>query len=456
MTFMHDTKTAPRVRFPPSPTGYCHVGTARMALINFLFARKHGGSIVFRSEDTDKERSSREYEEDILESITWLGLSWDEFYRQSERLERHRVAIERLVAEDMAYISKEESKREPGTEVRLVRLRNAGKSITFTDIVRGDITFDTTELGDFVIARTVDDPLYHLAVVVDDAEMAITHVIRGEEHISNTPRQILIQEALGYERPQYAHYPLFLSPARSKLSKRKGETAVREYRVQGFIAEALLNFIGTLGWTPPSGREVLSLAEMVEEFDLKDLHKSGAVFDSEKLRWFNRQYLGRMDTEHFALYAMPLLQEMMGERLSGAREGTLQALLPIVRERISIAADIRMLVESGEFDAFVSRPALEAALIPEKKSTVTEAQRHLGAARSILEGVAESEWATDSLKAALWGYATDEGRGAVLWPLRYALSGRVRSPDPFVIAAAIGKEETLSRIGAAHNALRAV
>src|SRR3989338_2734345 len=185
-----------KVRFPPSPTGYCHVGTARMALINYLFARKNDGYIVFRSEDTDRERSTREYEADIVESIKWLGLSWDEFFRQSERRERHKGAIDALLKEDKAYISKEESKREPGTEVSIVRLRNPNVSITFSDIVRGDITFDTTELGDFAIARSVDDPLYHLAVVVDDAEMQITHVIRGEEHISNTPRQILIQEAL--------------------------------------------------------------------------------------------------------------------------------------------------------------------------------------------------------------------------------------------------------------------
>src|SRR3989344_6069094 len=227
-----------KVRFPPSPTGYCHVGTARMALINYLFARKHGGSIVFRSEDTDRERSTREYEDDIIESIHWLGLSWDEFFRQTERLERHTMAIETLLKEDKAYISKEDSKREPGTKVEIGRLRNPKVRITFGDIVRGDITFDTTELGDFAIARGIDDPLYPLAVVVDDAEMNITHVIRGEEHISNTPRQILIQEALGYERPHYAHYPLHLSANRSKLSKRTGDVAVKSYRERGFLSKA--------------------------------------------------------------------------------------------------------------------------------------------------------------------------------------------------------------------------
>ena len=434
-----------KVRFPPSPTGYCHVGTARMALINYLFARKNGGSIVFRSEDTDRERSTREYEDDIVESIKWLGLSWDEFFRQSERRERHKGAIDALLKEDKAYISKEESKREPGTEVSIVRLRNPNVSITFSDIVRGDITFDTTELGDFAIARSVDDPLYHLAVVVDDAEMQITHVIRGEEHISNTPRQILIQEALGYPRPLYAHYPLFLSAERSKLSKRKGDVAVRDYRVQGFLPEALVNFIGTLGWTPPSGREVLSLEEMTAEFELKDLHKSGAVFDIEKLRWFNRQYVDNMNIENFTTYATPPIEKALEGRAGLSEAETVRALIPLLKERISVTSDIAKIIEDGELDAFLGRPTLDARLIPEKKSAPAEAKRHLSKIIEVLAGISESEWTGEHLKAAVWDYATEEGRGAVLWPLRYALSGRERSPDPFYIAGAIGKSETLAR-----------
>ena len=215
-----------RVRFPPSPTGYCHVGTARMAIVNYLFARRRDGVVIFRSEDTDKGRSKPEFEADIMASLHWLGLSWDEFYRQSERTDVYRAAIDTLLAGGKAYISEEESKKEPGVMVRPIRLKNPGTQVTFTDIIRGDITFDTAELKDFVIARSIDDPLYHLAVVVDDADMKISHVIRGEDHISNTPRQILIQEALGYTRPEYAHYPLHLSTERSKLSKRTGRRGV--------------------------------------------------------------------------------------------------------------------------------------------------------------------------------------------------------------------------------------
>ncbi len=216
------TNAAPvRVRFPPSPTGYCHVGTARMAILNYLFAKNHEGQIIFRSEDTDKERSKREYETDIIDSLTWLHLSWDEFYRQSERTALYRDKLKQLIDEGKAYISEEESKKTAGEKVQVIRFKNPGSKITFNDLIRGEITFDTTDLKDFVIARAEDDPVWHFAVVVDDADMKITHVIRGEDHISNTPRQILIQEALGFPRPAYAHYPLHLATDRSKLSKRK-------------------------------------------------------------------------------------------------------------------------------------------------------------------------------------------------------------------------------------------
>ena len=337
-----------------------------------------------------------------------------------------------------------------------MRLRNPGKSITFSDIVRGDITFDTTELGDFAIARSVDDPLYHLAVVVDDAEMNITHVIRGEEHISNTPRQILIQEALGYERPLYAHYPLFLSAERSKLSKRKGDVAVRDYRAQGYLPEALVNFIGTLGWTPPSGREVLSLEEMIAEFSLKDLHKSSAVFDLEKLRWFNRQYVDNMNTESFTTYATPAIEKAFEGRAGTPDAKTVSALIPLLKERISVASDIGELIAGGELDAFFERPTLDASLISEKRSSTADAKRHLEHITTLLEPIADTEWNAEALKEALWDYATREGRGAVLWPLRYALSGRERSPDPFYIAGVIGKSETLARIADALKLLHNV
>ena len=436
-----------RVRFPPSPTGYCHVGTARMALINYLFARKHGGAIVFRSEDTDRERSTKEYEDDIIESIKWLGLDWEEFYRQSERTPIYTAALQKLISEDKAYISAEPSKKEEGKTVEVVRLRNSGKTITFNDIVRGDITFDTTELKDFVIARAIDDPLYHLSVVVDDAEHKITHVIRGEEHISNTPRQILIQEALGYERPLYAHYPLFLGADKSKLSKRKGDVAVRDYRAAGYLPEALLNYIAVLGWTPPSGKEILSLSDMIQEFDLTHLHKSGAVFDTEKLRWYNRNYLLEQPAGDFASYVVPVLKGAITARNLPWNDSIGQALVDVLKERISVAEDIIETVRVRELDYFFADPSPEAARIPDKKSSAKDAAEHLTFVRTALATL--SDFSAKNVKEALWEYAGEKGRGAVLWPLRYALTGKDKSPDPFVVASITGKEATLRRIDSA-------
>ena len=435
-----------KVRFPPSPTGYCHVGTARMAVLNFLFAKKNGGTIVFRSEDTDRERSTKEFEDDIVEQLKWLGTPWDEFSRTTELVHFHTEALKRLVDEGKAYLSEEDSKKDPGTKVTVVRLKNPGTTISFDDVIRGTITFDTSELGDFVIARAIDDPLYQFAVVEDDGRMGVTHVIRGEDHISNTPRQILIQEALGYPRPIYAHYPLLLGSDRSKLSKRTGDVAVRSYREKGFLPDALFNYIAMLGWTPPSGREVLSIDEMMGEFDLADLHKSGAVFDLEKLRWFNRQYLERMSDEAFAEYAKPSLDAALTARGLTAHENIVPKIVPILRERVHVAEDITAMVENGELSFFFQAPTPQPDRITEKKSNPMEASTHLKKAYEALERISDSDWSASTTKDAIWEYATENGRGAVLWPLRYALSGEEKSPDPFAIAAVIGKKQTLERI----------
>lgn len=436
-----------RVRFPPSPTGYCHVGTARMAVVNYLFAKKHGGTIVFRSEDTDKERSKREFEDDIKESLTWLGLSWDEFYRQSERADIHAEKLRSLITADKAYISEEESKKEAGVKVKVVRLRNPGKRITFTDALRGEISFDTTELADFAIARSETDPLYHFAVVVDDAEMGITHVIRGEDHISNTPRQILIQEALGYARPEYAHYPLHLAADRSKLSKRKGDVAVRDYRSKGYLSEALLNYLALLGWTPPSGREILSLQEMMDEFELTDLHKSGAVFDVEKLRWFNREYIKKLDDTQLLEGIKQFLPAHVAPDL----------ILPTVRERVHVWADAAALFEPGgelSFLAADDSTAVDATKLLWKGDSKDATLEHLKQISAVLEQTPDEEFKNaDALKGRIMPYADEKGRGNVLWPLRYALTGQDKSPDPFTVLSILGKGRALSRVRQAMDAL---
>ena len=446
-----------RVRFPPSPTGLCHVGTARMAILNYLFARKHGGVIIFRSEDTDKERSTKEFEEDVVEQLHWLGLEWDEFYRDTELIDRHKEALTRLIADDKAYVSEEEGKKEAGTVVRVVRFRNPGREVTFNDVIRGDISFDTTELGDFVIARSIDEPLYNFSVVVNDGTMNITHVIRGEDHISNTPRQILIQEALGYPRPIYAHYPLFLGTDRSKLSKRTGDVAVKSYREQGFLPEALLNYIAILGWTPPSEQEVMGREEMIEEFDLKDLHKSGAVFDIEKLRWYNRHYLQAMPADLFEAEAGKILKESLKGRNIPFDPSIAASLVPVVRERIAVWEDLRIHAQEGEYDFFFADPASEPSRIAQKGVSAEDTVRHLKSVKTLLSEIPADAYSDpEQIKSAVWEYAGAEGRAAVLWPLRYALTGRERSPDPFEVAHIIGKEATLRRVDFALSQLSKV
>lgn len=457
MIDMASDKRGVRVRFPPSPTGYCHVGTARMAIINFLFAKRNNGVIIFRSEDTDKERSRREYEADIVDSLRWLKVDWDEFYRQSERTEIYREALRSLVDSGKAYISEEESKKEAGKMMRVVRLKNPGKKVMFTDLVRGDITFDTTELGDFVIARSVDDPLYHFAVVVDDFDMRITHVIRGDDHISNTPRQILIQEALGYERPKYAHYPLLLGADKSKLSKRTGDTAVKSYREEGYLPEAFLNYIAMLGWTPKSQRELMPLTEMTSEFDIRDLHKSAAMFDIEKLRWFNRNYLLKMPADEFAKSALNIMEDTIIQRGLKWNSKLGAPLLGTVREKISVWEDLRVLINDGELDYFFREPNYDPALIPGRQGNAESAKKHLAALQEILTSISKGQFSDpEKIKTSVWDYATKEGTGAVLWPFRYALTGLDRSPDPFFIASVLGKQTVIERVASAVSLLTAV
>jgi glutamyl-tRNA synthetase len=443
-----------RVRIAPSPTGYFHFGLARTALYNYLFAKKEGGAIILRVEDTDKKRNSPEFLQDIYDSFDWMGISFDETYVQSEHLDRHKELLRKLIAEDKAYVSKEVAKDDSDREVEVVRLRNPGRSITFNDVIRGDITFDTTELKDFVIARSVDDPLYHFAVVVDDGDATITHIIRGEDHISNTPRQILIQEALGYPRPIYAHLPLILAPDRTKMSKRKHQTALKDFRAKGYVPEAMVNFIALLGWSQGAGdRELYTLPELINAFTLEGIHKGGAVFNEEKLRWFNREYILRLSDDEFRARAIEELKEALVGRVSWS-DAMAGKIIPLLKERIHVWSDILHLAADGEFDYYFEPPKLDAAKIPDKKSTSDDAKEHLTHAQQVLEAIPENDFTAETVKAALWDYASEKGRGAVLWPIRYSLSGREKSPDPFILSAVLGKTEVLHRLHLAQDILK--
>ncbi len=402
--------------------------------------------MIFRSEDTDKTRSTKEFETEIIEGLEKLGLTWDneEIYRQSERVDIYKKYLEQGIENGSFYISKEESKNEPGKMVEVVRLKNPNKNITFTDLIRGEITFDTTELGDIVVARSINDALYHLTVVVDDQEMGITHVLRGEDHISNTPRQILIQEALGFSRPEYAHLPLILAPDRSKMSKRHGAVAVETYLEEGFLPEAIINYLALLGWNPGTDQEIFSLEELVKEFSLEHVQKSGAVFNRDKFLWINKQHLDKLSDEVY----FDKLKNFVPERvknLSGYTDEQFKKLLPTIRERINIFGEFQSMAEAGEYDFIFSAPEIDLEKLKWKNDTSLEDTKPR--LQKTLELLKEADFSTsDSIKETLWPYAEEIGKGEVLWPLRYALTGLERSPDPFTVAFILGKEETLSRL----------
>lgn len=437
-------------RFAPSPTGLLHVGNYRTAVFSYLFARHHNGKFIVRIEDTDRERSSKEHEKNILDALDWLGLSYDELFRQSDHLERHREVLEKLVQEGKAYISKEESKQSPGTFRELVRFKNPNRVVKFSDAIRGDLEMDTSDLGDFVIAKDISEPLFHLAVAVDDWDHGVTHIIRGEDHISNTPRQILIQEAIGAPTPTYAHLPLVLSPDRSKLSKRRGAIPVTEYRSLGYLPQAVLNQMALIGWNPGTDEEVFTKEELVERFTLDQVQKGGAIFDATKLQWFNREHMLRLPREDFEHMAATFLSEETRETLTNA--GRLESALAIAKERIHTFGDIADMEKAGEFSYLTGTPTIDPNTLHwSKENDPTKTPLRLKMALEALEKVQSDVWSETSVKEALWPIAEKEGKGQLLWPVRVALSGREKSPDPFFIAGILGKDETLGRI---QNALK--
>lgn len=441
-------------RFPPSPTGYFHIGSARTALFNYLFAKHNGGKMYLRFEDTDKERSKKEFEIDILEGMKWLGIGFDtmpDIFRQSERASIYKKYIKLMLDKGVAY---EAEGAQNDTSKKVIRFKNPNVAMTFKDEIRGEIKFDTTDLTDFVIAKSLDEPLYHLAVIIDDHEMKVSHVIRGEDHISNTPRQILMQEALGFERPVYAHIPLILAADRSKMSKRHGAVSLQEYRAEGYIPEAIVNFLALLGWNPGTPQEIFSLHELEKSFELAQVQKGGAIFNIEKLRWFNKEYLNKMDAAAFKNELFTILKDELEKRGLTWNEVTAQKLVTLVRERMHLWKDVRALVQEGELDFFFYDPRPAASELLAKDETPEVASKHLQHVKEILEQVSDDEFQhPEKIKAPLWDYATAEGRANVLWPTRFALTGRAKSPDPFLVASIIGKEAALRRINAALKVL---
>lgn len=438
-------------RIAPSPTGQMHIGTVRTALFNYLFAKQNGGTYFVRIEDTDKERNREEWVDAIWKDFEWCGLTPDARYIQSEHAGRHRELLAALIAEGKAYTSREPSRNDPSREVEVVRLKNPGTRITFTDLIRGDVSFDTSELGDFVIARSIDDPLYHFAVVVDDHDAGVTHIIRAEEHLSNTPRQILIQEALGFPRPQYAHIPLILAPDRSKLSKRKHAASLEHYRDEGYLPEAIINYLALLGWNPGTEEEHFSLSELIERFSLHRVQKSGAIFDETKLKSTNQYWMRALPDEDFITRG----------NLEASDPIRLKKAVPLLKERAQTFGEAREML-SGELSCLFSEPILEKDTLIAK-----EPSDRPGMTKKALEGILEALNALpdglspQAVKDMLMPFADAEeakgkgGRGGVLWPLRYALSGQERSPDPFTLISVLGNDVSASRVQAAIAILEA-
>jgi glutamyl-tRNA synthetase len=431
-------------RFPPSPTGFLHIGRARTALFNYLFAKKNDGKMVFRLEDTDRTRSKKEYEDSMIESLKWLGISWDNevIERQSERTEIYKKYLRKLVDENKAYLSKEkiEEGEKAGQENEVVRFKNPNTKITFTDLIRGDITFDTTELGDFIIARNIDEPLYHLTVVVDDFEMGITHIIRGDDGISNTPRQILIQQGIGAPKPIYAHLPLILAPDKSKLSGRHGAVSVTEYEKNGYLPQALINYLALLGWNPGTEQEIFSIEELIQAFEISKIQKAGAVFNIEKLNWFNKQYISKMSDVEFSVYAGNFISKDIPNKI-----------LPLIKEKISYFGEIEALL-NGEL-SFV-----DGVGSYDKESLKWKQEKDLVNTKEYLKMIIEKlnsidDFSKESVKNILWPLAEEKGKGNILWPMRFALSGKEKSPDPFIISEILGKQETIKRLKFAYELL---
>lgn len=463
-----------RVRMAPSPTGYLHIGTARAALFNWLFARKNSGVFILRIEDTDKQRSRPEYEEDILSGLKWLGLGVDEGpIRQSERLSIYEKYLQKLLADSRAYycfctkeelelsrqsqltsgqapiysgrcrsLTAQEIKKKQGQgEKSVIRFKVPAKKIIFNDLIRGRLEFDGALLGDLVIARSLREPLYNFSATVDDYEMKISHVIRGEDHLANTPKQIALFEALNLEPPIYAHLPLILNSDRSKMSKRFGATSLRQYRRAGYLPEAMLNFLVLLGWHPAGDEEILTGAQMTSQFDLSRVQKAGAIFNVEKLDWINAQYLKKLNDKELL---NKLIESGAVPTEHNLAKAQLLAVVALTKERLKRLADFK------EFaDFFFSLPAYDPKMLIWKKTPAGKILENLELARKIVGELREGDFNEKKLENILMPIAERQGRGEFLWPLRVALSGKDASPGPIEILAILGKKQGLERLKAA-------
>ncbi len=457
-------------RFPPSPTGFLHIGSLRTALYNYLYARKHNGKFLLRVEDTDQTRLVEGAVESLIRTMETVGLEHDgEITVQSERLDIYKEHVQKLLDSKSAYYcfcSKEKltelresqqkaklptkydrtcfglsddevAKKLEGGESHVVRMKIPDGETSFTDEIRGEITIQNKQIDDQVILKADGFPTYHLAVVVDDNLMGVTHVIRGEEWISSVPKHVHLYKYFGFDLPKFAHLPLILNPDKSKLSKRQGDVAVEDFLEKGYLPEALVNFVSLLGFNPTGDREIYDISELIETFDLSSINKGGAVFDVEKLKWMNSQYIKKMDTAKLALLTRPLVK-------TEVEDGLFLKIVEVEKERLVLLNDIEEKV--GDY---TNLPAYEPNLIVWKKSDKNDAINQLNHIGEFIGKMDSEKFDTmELIEGEVKEYISSNGleNGNVLWPLRTALSGKDKSPSPFELLWVLGREESLKRI----------
>jgi glutamyl-tRNA synthetase len=431
----------PRLRFAPSPTGYLHVGGARTALFNWLYARRHGGTFILRIEDTDVERSQAEMVTGILDGLRWLGIDWDEGpevggphapYFQSQRLDRYRAAARQLVDSGQAF-----------EDEGAIRFKVAPGKTAFTDSVHGPIEFDNEHIENFVILRSDSHPTYHLSVVVDDIDMEVTHVVRGDDHISNTPKQVLLYTAVGKTPPAFAHVPLIMGPDKKRLSKRHGATSVMEYEKQGYIPEAMFNFLALLGWGTGSDEELFTRDELIGRFTLDGISGGNAVFNTEKLDWFNHQHLLRLSDQEL----VTRLAAASGDAWGLAADPRSAAILQLLRPRCKKLTDF-----PGQLRPFFEDPSSYDPAAKKKHLSTGGVKEHVAALRGLLANV---EWNEAEIERRLRELADQRTikAGVLIQASRIAMTGGMVSPGLFEMLVLLGRETVVRRLDRLIDAL---
>jgi glutamyl-tRNA synthetase len=421
-----------RVRFAPSPTGFLHIGGARTALFNWIFAQSQKGAFVLRIEDTDAARSKKEYVDEILQSLSWLGFHWDEIYYQSQRYDIYKEYADRLLKEGKAFLA--ESAASGG---QAIILKINPQKITVNDVIRGKIEFDTSVIKDQVLIKSDGTPTYNFACVIDDALMRITDVIRGDDHISNTPKQIIMYEALGLTVPAFAHLPLILATEGGRLSKRKGATAISEFRSMGYLSKALVNFLLLLGWSPGENREVIEPSEAVKLFDIKHINKTAAVLDLDKLNWINNQYLKAEDPAKLADELIPLLA---AKGIVDVDKGYLRSVVGLLQPRLTTLNDFP---ERADF-FFLKDPVMDPAA--REKFLAKDLSREFTLFSQRLAGLKQFEIpAIEEAFRQLVAELNVETK-ALIHPIRVALTGKTIGPGLFEVIYYLGKERTIERL----------